>query len=83
MYAQGTANMRTSTIAGIMTQTTSATGGSSELAARNPIQGSCTTIYQNWFLGGAVNLKPLIDRAEEQGPGITWELPIASRPWAL
>ena len=67
MYAWGTANMRTSTIAGIMTQTTSATGGNSRLAAWNPIQGSSTTIYQNWFLGGAVNLKPLIDRATEQG----------------
>ena len=66
MYALGTANMRTSTIAGILTQT-STTSANGLLAAWNPIQSSCTTIYQNWFLGAAVNLNPLISKAEESG----------------
>ncbi len=66
MYAWGTANMRTNTIAGILTQT-SVTAANGRLAAWNPLQSSCTTIYQNWFLGAAVNLKPLIARAEESG----------------
>jgi hypothetical protein len=66
MYAWGTANMRTSTIAGILTQTSS-TSATSMLAAWNPLQSSCTTIYQNWFLGAAVNLNPLISKAEETG----------------
>lgn len=67
MYAWGTANMRTNTIAGILTQVYSATAANSRLAAWNPLQSSCTTIYQNWFLGAAVNLEPLMERAEEQG----------------
>ncbi len=66
MYAWGTANMRTSTIAGILTQS-SATVANGRLAAWNPLQSSCTTVYQNWFLGAAVNLNPLIARAEESG----------------
>ncbi len=66
MYAWGTANMRTNTIAGILTQT-SATNANGRLAAWNPLQSSCTTIYQNWFLGAAVNLNPLIDKAEAAG----------------
>ena len=66
MYAWGTANMRTNTIAGILTQS-SATAANGRLAAWNPLQSSCTTIYQNWFLGAAVNLKPLITKAEEAG----------------
>jgi hypothetical protein len=67
MYAIGTANMRTSTITGILTQVYSATAANSLLAAWNPIQSSCTTIYQNWFLGAAVNLNPMISKAEETG----------------
>lgn len=66
MYAWGTANMRTNTIAGIITQS-SATVANGRLAAWNPLQSSSTTIYQNWFLGAAVNIKPLMDRAEESG----------------
>lgn len=66
MYAWGTASMRTSTIAGILTQS-SATAANGRLAAWNPLQSSCTTIYQNWFLGAAVNLNPLIAKAEEAG----------------
>ncbi len=66
MYAWGTANMRSNTIAGLLTQT-SATTANGLLAAWNPAQSSCTTIYQNWFLGGAVNIVPLIARAEELG----------------
>jgi len=66
MYAWGTSNMRTSTIAGIITQT-STTNSNGRLAAWNPLQASSTTIYQNWFLGAAVNIKPLIARSEEKG----------------
>jgi len=66
MYAWGTANMRTNTIAGILTQS-SATLANGRLAAWNPLQSSCTTVYQNWFLGAAVNLNPMIARAEESG----------------
>lgn len=66
MYAWGTANTRTSFIAGLLTYTSS-TSASSRLAAWNPLQSSCTTIYQNWFLGAAVNLNPLISKAEEAG----------------
>ena len=67
MYAWGTANTRSSFIAGIMTYNFSAANSNSRLAAWNPIQASGTTIYQNWFLGAAVNLKPMIERAEETG----------------
>ncbi len=67
MYAWGTANTRTSFIAGILTYNYSATNSNSRLAAWNPIQASSTTIYQNWFLGAAVNLNPLITKAEEAG----------------
>jgi hypothetical protein len=66
MYAIGTANMRASTVAGLLTQT-STTSANGLLAAWNPLQSSCTTIYQNWFLGAAVNLNPLIAKAEETG----------------
>lgn len=65
-YAHGTANMRTSTIAGLLTQT-SATNANGLLAAWNPAQSSATTIYQNWFLGAGVNIKPMIDMAEANG----------------
>lgn len=67
MYAVGVANMRTSTINGILTQVYSSTAANSLLAAWNPAQSSCTTIYQNWFLGAAVNIQPLIDKAMETG----------------
>ena len=66
MYAWGTANTRSSFIDGILTYVSS-TSSNSRLAAWNPIQGSCTTIYQNWFLGAAVNLKPLMEKAEAAG----------------
>ncbi|GAB1375068.1 hypothetical protein MASR1M46_19570 [Bacteroidales bacterium] len=58
-YAHGTANMRTTTIAGILTQS-SATAANGLLAAWNPAQSSATTIYQNWFLGAGVNIGPMI-----------------------
>jgi hypothetical protein len=66
MYAWGTANTRSSYIAGIMTYVSSSSANS-RLAAWNPLQSSCTTIYQNWFLGAAVNLKPLMEKAEAAG----------------
>lgn len=65
-YAHGTANMRTTTIAGILTQS-SATAANGLLAAWNPAQSSATTIYQNWFLGAGVNIGPMIKMAEENG----------------
>ena len=65
-YANGTANMRTTTIAGILTQS-SATAANGLLAAWNPAQSSATTIYQNWFLGAGVNIGPMIDMAEKNG----------------
>ena len=65
-YALGVANMRASTINGLLTQT-STTTSNGLLAAWNPAQAAATTIYQNWFLGAAVNIKPMMDRAEETG----------------
>jgi hypothetical protein len=66
MYAWGTANTRSSYCDGIMTYVSS-TSANSRLAAWNPLQSSCTTIYQNWFLGAAVNINPLIEKAEAAG----------------
>ena len=67
MYAWGTASMRASVIAGIITETSAGSAANQGLAAWNPLQSSCTTIYQNWFLGAGVNLKPLITKATETG----------------
>ncbi|MDR1526849.1 MAG: SusD/RagB family nutrient-binding outer membrane lipoprotein [Dysgonamonadaceae bacterium] len=65
-YAWGTAGMRANTIAGLLTQTAT-TSGNGLLAAWNPAQSSCTTIYQNWYVGAAVNIDPMITKAEEEG----------------
>ena len=65
-YAWGTASMRTNTIAGIMTQT-GGTAANSLLSSWNPAQSSCTTIYQNFYLGAGVNIEALIDKAEAEG----------------
>lgn len=59
-YAWGTAGMRTNTIMGLLTQTYSATGANSRLAAWNPLQSSCTTVYQNWYVGAGINIEPMI-----------------------
>ena len=61
-YAWGTAGMRANTIGGILTQL-STTNGNGLLAAWNPGQGSCTTVYQNWYVGAAVNIDPMITKA--------------------
>ena len=66
LYAWGVANVRSSFINGTLGYLSS-TSSNSRLVAWNPSQSSCTTIYQNWFLGAAVNLNPLIERAEESG----------------
>ena len=58
--------MRTNTIAGIMTQT-GGTAANSLLSSWNPAQSSCTTIYQNFYLGAGVNIDPLIEKAEAEG----------------
>ena len=66
LYAWGSASMRASTAAGIYTQT-STTSANGTLASWNPYQSICTTAYQHWYLGGFVNIKPLMVNAEEQG----------------
>ena len=63
-YAWGTAGMRANTVGGLLTQTY-ASGNNSLLAAWNPDQASCTTIYQNWYIASAVNIGPMIAKAEE------------------
>lgn len=65
-YAWGTAGMRSSTIAGLLTQT-STTNANGYLAAWNPVQSSCTTVYQNWYIGAGVNIDPMIEKALESG----------------
>lgn len=65
-YAWGTASMRTNTIAGMMTQVYG-TSANNLLSSWNPAQSTCTTIYQNFYLGAGVNIDPLIAKAEEQG----------------
>ncbi|TWV12320.1 SusD/RagB family nutrient-binding outer membrane lipoprotein [Bacteroidaceae bacterium HV4-6-C5C] len=66
-YAAGTASMRTNTILGLLTQTYAATGANSLLAAWNPSQSSCTTVYQNIYVGAAVNIDPMIQNALTNG----------------
>lgn len=65
-YAWGTACMRTNTIAGILTQVYG-TSANNLLSSWNPAQSSCTTIYQNFYLGSGVNIDPLIAKAETLG----------------
>lgn len=65
-YAWGTASMRTATIAGIMTQVYG-TSANNLLSSWNPAQSSCTTVYQNFYLGAGVNIDPLIAKADELG----------------
>ena len=65
-YAWGTAGHRANTMGGLLTQTY-ASGNNSLLAAWDPAQASCTTIYQNWYIASAVNIDPMIKKAEETG----------------
>ena len=65
-YAWGTAGMRANTVGGLLTQTF-ASGNNSFLAAWDPMQASCTTIYQNWYIASAVNIGPMIEKAEATG----------------
>ncbi|MDR3286577.1 MAG: SusD/RagB family nutrient-binding outer membrane lipoprotein [Prevotellaceae bacterium] len=65
-YAWGTAGMRVCTVGGLLTQLGTAAGNGS-LASWDPAQSSCTTIYQNWYVGAAVNIDPLIKKAGESG----------------
>jgi hypothetical protein len=37
------------------------------LAAWNPAQSSCTTVYQNFYVGAAVNIDPMIENAKQKG----------------
>lgn len=66
LYAWGSASMRASTAAGLYTQTSTASANGT-LASWNPYQSICTTAYQHWYLGGFVNIKPLMEKAEEVG----------------
>lgn len=66
LYAWGVANVRSSFINGTLGYVSS-TSSNSRLVSWDPIQSSCTTIYQNWFLGAAVNINPLIEKAEAAG----------------
>ncbi len=64
-YAWGCASMRACTAAGLLTQTSS-TNSNGLLAAWNPSQVSCTTVYQNLYLGAGVNIDPLIAKAKKE-----------------
>lgn len=64
-YALGTAYMRAGTAAGTFTQT-STTSSNGMLAKWDPLQGTATTVYQNFYLGAGVNVAPLIAAAEAQ-----------------
>jgi len=66
LYAWGVANVRSSFINGTLGYVSS-TSANSLLCGWNPSQSSCTTIYQNWFLGAAVNINPLIEKAQDVG----------------
>ncbi|MCI1778362.1 MAG: SusD/RagB family nutrient-binding outer membrane lipoprotein [Bacteroidales bacterium] len=64
MYAWGTANTRTSFIDGLMA---CSSGSNYYLTIWDPTQSPSTTTYQNFFLGSAVNIAPMITKAEETG----------------
>ena len=65
-YAWSSASMRSSQITGVLTQT-STTSANGLLAKWDPAQSSATTPYQNWYIGAAVNIDPLIVAAEAVG----------------
>lgn len=65
-YSNACAAVRTNATAQMIT-TTSRTGAMGRLAHWNPYQSSSTTPYQNWFVGGAVNIPDLIDKSKETG----------------
>ena len=61
----GTASMRTITRCRYH-DTDWGTAANSLLSSWNPAQSSCTTIYQNFYLGAGVNIDPLIEKAERK-----------------
>lgn len=65
-YAWSSASMRSSQITGVLTQT-STSSANGALAKWDPLQSSATTPYQNWYIGAAVNIEPLIVAAEAVG----------------
>lgn len=67
MYAYGTANTRTSCIAQMVTGTSRTATSTGAWCNWNPLQGTSTTIYQNWFLGAACNIPDMIAKAEKEG----------------
>lgn len=65
-YAWSSAAMRTSQIYGVLTQTGTASANG-YMAKWDPLQSSATTSYQNWFIGAAVNIDPMIETALASG----------------
>ena len=66
MYAWGSASVRTSAAAQIVTSY-SYTDHIGRLANWNPSQDANITPYQNWFIGAANNIPDLIKKAQETG----------------
>ncbi|MBE6287048.1 MAG: SusD/RagB family nutrient-binding outer membrane lipoprotein [Mediterranea massiliensis] len=65
-YAYASAGQRCSQITGILTQT-STTSANGLMSKWDPDTRSGTTPYQNWYIGAAVNIDPLIKAAEAVG----------------
>ncbi len=66
MYAWGSASVRTSAAAQIITSY-SYTDHIGRLANWNPSQDANITPYQNWFIGAANNIPDIIKKAQETG----------------
>ena len=66
MYAWGSASVRTSAAAQIVTSY-SYTDHIGRLANWNPSQDANITPYQNWFIGAANNIPDIIKKAQETG----------------
>ncbi len=66
MYAWGSASVRTSAGAQMITNT-SRTNNITRNALWNPSQSMATTPYQNWFVGAANNIPDLITKAQKTG----------------
>ncbi|MDR2146030.1 MAG: SusD/RagB family nutrient-binding outer membrane lipoprotein [Tannerella sp.] len=65
-YSAGTANFRTSCMAGVFYSNSAVNAFTTTWAANNAAS-SATTSYQTWFVGTAANLNDLYEVAEEQG----------------
>ena len=65
-YAYGSASVRTNGACQMIT-TTNRTSAIGRMAHWNPYQSVSTTPYQNWFVGAAVNIPDIIEKAAETG----------------